>query len=249
MRENPAVIALIGATGRLGGHILQAALARGYRLQALARKPEALLPAAPGLQVFPGDVRDPEAVTACVAGADVIVSALGTRRGQEPYTVLAEGMATLVAAAQRCGVPRILAVASAGLLDAPEGGLRRDAAGYPAVFRASSAQHLAASETLKASGLFWTLFCPPELVEGDSAQPLQVVVDVLPAGPKRVSMPALAALILDEVTHPRYTGQRVGMNNAEATAWRACRLAGALAAGDVGVPWTPRWALTQQSPG
>jgi putative NADH-flavin reductase len=163
-------------------------------------------------------VRDRLAVEACVAGAEVIISALGTRRGQEPYTVLAEGMATLAAAAQRCGVPRILAVASAGLLDAPEGGLRRDAPGYPLAFRASSAQHLAAFETLKASGLAWALFCPPELVEGDPPQPLQVAVDVLPAGPKRVSMPALAALMLDEVAHPRYTGLRVGMNNAEVTA-------------------------------
>lgn len=213
VRENPPVIALIGATGRLGAHILQAALARGHRVQALARNPEAMLLAEPGGQVFPGDVRDEAAVTACVAGADVIVSALGTRRGQEPYTVLAEGMANLVAAAQRCGVPRILAVASAGLLDAPEGGLRRDAAGYPAVFRASSAQHLAAFETLKASGLDWVLFCPPELVEGDPEQPLQVMVDVLPAGPKQVSMPALARLMLDEAGEPRYTGLRVGMNN------------------------------------
>jgi putative NADH-flavin reductase len=207
------LIALIGATGRLGGHVLEMALMRGHRVHALARRPEALRADRRTLQVFAGDIRDRKAVEACFTGADLIISALGTHRGQDPYTVLAEGMVNMVAAAQRCGVPRLLAVASAGLLDAPEGGLRRDAAGYPAVFRASSAQHLAAFETLKASGLDWVLFCPPELVEGDPEQPLQVMVDFLPLGPKRVSMPALARLMLDEAGEPRYTGLRVGMNN------------------------------------
>jgi putative NADH-flavin reductase len=205
-------LALVGATGRLGGHVLREALQRGgWCVRALARDPEAL-PAREGLAVVRGDVRDPAAVAALVQHADVVVSCLGTRTGREHYEVLAEGMAALVEALAPRPVPLVV-VASAGILDAPDGGLRRDAAGYPAAFRAGSAQHLRAWQMLGASRLTYTTVCPPDLVDGDRHQPLDVLRDVLPAGPKRVSMPALAAWMLDEAERPAHAGHRVGIVN------------------------------------
>ncbi|MEB3327690.1 MAG: NAD(P)H-binding protein [Candidatus Sericytochromatia bacterium] len=205
-------LALVGATGRLGGHVLHEALRRGgWVVRALVREPAAL-PVREGLVVVRGDVRDATAVAALLQSADALVSCLGTRRGREAHEVLAEGMAILVRALAPGPVP-LVAVASAGILDAPGGGLRRDAPGYPAAFRAGSAQHLQAWRTLGASGLPHTLVCPPELVEGPRDQPLQVLRDVLPPGPKRVSMPALAAWMLDEARRPAHAGHRVGINN------------------------------------
>ncbi|MEB3221744.1 MAG: NAD(P)H-binding protein [Candidatus Sericytochromatia bacterium] len=202
----------MGATGRLGGHVLAEALQRGgWHVKALAREPGRLA-AHEGLTVVAGDVRDAEALAALAAGADAVISCLGARRGAGPEEVLPEGMATLVQAL--AGAPaHLVVVAVAGLLDAPEGGLRRDAAWYPAPFREGSGQHLRAWQVLQASGLPHTLVCPPDLVEGDRHQPLQVLRDMLPPGPKRVSMPALAAWMLDEVAQPAHAGHRVGISN------------------------------------
>jgi putative NADH-flavin reductase len=209
----PLNLALVGATGRLGSHVLRAAIARGHHVTVLVRDPSHLAPMPPTVRVVKGDVDDPATVMAALSGVDVLISCLGTRRGQEPLDILARAMTNFVAAAEATGKVRILAVASAGLLDSPEGGLRRDRAGYPAAFKQGSAAHLAAYQVLAASNLHWTLICPPELVEGAPEQPIQWQRSQLPPGPLRVSMPALAAWILDEAQVPTQIGQRIGLND------------------------------------
>jgi putative NADH-flavin reductase len=212
----PLHLVLVGATGRLGSHVLRVAIARGHHVTVLVRDPARLAPVPPAVRVVIGDVCDPETVREALFGAEVLISCLGTRRGQEPADVLSRGMATLVAAAEASGPVHVLAVASAGLLDAPEGGLRRDRASYPAAFKQGSAAHLAAFQVLEASTLPWTLVCPPELVEGLPEQPIHWQRGLLPPGPLRVSMPALAAWMLDEAQVPTQQGQRVGLNDVPA---------------------------------
>lgn len=204
---------LIGATGRLGRHVLHEALGRGWAVTALVRDPARLEMAHPLLRVVAGDVRDRAAIAAALPGHDVVVSALGTRRGQEPYETLSEGMASLVGAMEATGVRRVLVVASAGILQADPQTLRRDVPGYPEAFRRSSAAHLAGYERLRESGLDWTVVGPPELVEGDAEQALVVQQDYLPEGPKRVSMPALARWMLDALGDSNTIGHRYGLIN------------------------------------
>lgn len=202
---------LVGATGRLGGRVLAEALSHGWAVTALVRDPARLSVRHPALRVVQGDVRDRQALEALLPGHDAVVSALGTRRGQEPYETLSMGMAALVAAMEAVGPRRLVAVAAAGILQADAQTLRRDMPGYPAAFRRGSAEHFAAWQTLQASGLDWTIVAPPELVEGDRDQPLVVQADYLPVGPKRVAMEALAKLVLDVITEGTYLGARLGM--------------------------------------
>ena len=56
-------LALFGATGRVGGRLLEYALAEGHTVRALVRDPAKLVPRA-GLTVLAGDVLDPAAVAA-----------------------------------------------------------------------------------------------------------------------------------------------------------------------------------------
>jgi putative NADH-flavin reductase len=205
---------LIGATGRLGGHVLAEALARGHAVTALVRDPARLAIAHPHLRVVAGDVRDAADMAAALGGHDAVVSALGTRRGQASPDVLSEGMAAIASAMAAQGLRRVVAVASAGILQADAVSLRRDRPGYPEAFRRSSAAHLAAYEILRASGLDWTIMAPPELVEGPRDQAIVVQEDYLPDGLRRVAMPALARLMVDELERPRHVRRRVGMIDA-----------------------------------
>lgn len=209
-----ANIFLIGATGRLGGHILQEALAQGHQVTALVRDPARLAVEHPHLRVVAGDVRELANVEAALPGHDVVVSALGTRRGQESYDVLSTGMENLIAGMMAAKIQRILVVASAGILQADAERLRRDVPGYPEVFRRSSAAHLAAYTALAESPLDWTIVGPPELVEGEADQALTVLENYLPDGPKRVSMPALARWMVGAIADPTTVRRRFGMNNA-----------------------------------
>jgi putative NADH-flavin reductase len=105
-------IAILGATGGIGGHVLSWALEAGYPVRALARSPQALAPA-PGLTITRGDALDADAVAEVIDGADAVVSALGPR-GAKAAGLLAGAAANTVAAMQKTGARRLVCVSAAG---------------------------------------------------------------------------------------------------------------------------------------
>src|SRR5918994_6218993 len=72
-------VLIIGATGSTGRILLEKALEQGHQVTALARNPSAVAPPEYRPRVLGGNVLDPEAVEAAVAGAKAPLSALGTR--------------------------------------------------------------------------------------------------------------------------------------------------------------------------
>lgn len=172
-------IALFGATGRTGRLVLDRLLARGDRIRALVRDPAKLAPRA-GLETLAGDARDTPAVARAVASADAIVCCLGMQDITVPATDFSDAVRTIVEAARTAGVRRIVAIASAGVLDDPRGGLRNQR-GLPAAFANIAAEHTRNLRTLEASGLDWTLMCPIDLVDAPAGT-ARWAFDDLPAG-------------------------------------------------------------------
>ncbi len=76
--ESGPLVALTGGTGFVGSHVAEALLAAGFRVRALARRPDH-----PGwlkglaVETVKGDVRDPSSLEALVAGAATVVHAAG----------------------------------------------------------------------------------------------------------------------------------------------------------------------------
>lgn len=113
---------VLGASGKVGGHVVAQALARGHAVTAFVR------PAAPfeePVAVVRGEVLDPAALAAAVPGHDAVISCVGQRRRSLfPYSALvsppdlcartAEGV---VAAMRAAGVQKVVAVSSAGVGD------------------------------------------------------------------------------------------------------------------------------------
>jgi putative NADH-flavin reductase len=69
-------IALLGATGKTGKHVLEKALAKGYKVKALVRNPQSMA-THPNLQIIAGDVLKLPDVQKLVDQADVVVSLFG----------------------------------------------------------------------------------------------------------------------------------------------------------------------------
>ena len=105
-------IAILGATGGIGGHVLDWALRAGHPVHALARDPQALPPAA-GLTVTRGDALDETAVAEVIDGADAVVSALGPRGAKAPG-LLAGAASHTILAMQKTGASRLVCVSAAG---------------------------------------------------------------------------------------------------------------------------------------
>jgi len=70
-------IALLGATGMVGGYILREALVQGYDIRALARTPAKLDALKNQITIIKGNARDLSSIKELLQGSDLVISALG----------------------------------------------------------------------------------------------------------------------------------------------------------------------------
>lgn len=202
-------IALFGATGRTGRLVLEECVSRGWSAAALARDARRI-PARPGLAVVEGDARDATAVAKVVADADAVLCCLAMHDIAIPATDFSDSVKTMVAAARTARVRRIVAIASAGVLPHPEGGLRNQH-GLPASLVNVAHEHTRNFETLRDSGLDWTLMCPVDLKDDIPAGHARLAYEDLPAGSSETGYADLARAIVELVEERASVGKRVGI--------------------------------------
>lgn len=147
-------LALTGATGFIGTALLSHLTAAGWQVRALYRPRSGRLPPdLPGVEWLPGDLEDQDALTALVAGTDVVIHCAGAVRGARRSDfdrVNAEGAGRLARAAASMGrLPRFLLISSlaARMPELSE---------YAASKRGGECAVKAASEHMR-----WTILRPP----------------------------------------------------------------------------------------
>lgn len=143
---------MLGGTGFVGRHLVARLAADGHEVAVLSRNPNVhplrLLP--PGVELQRCDVHDGQALQERLAGADVAINLVGilNERGDSGRgfrRAHSELTATLVAACQAAGVPRLLQMSS---LNAGRG------KSHYLITRGE------AEAVVKASPLDWTIFQP-----------------------------------------------------------------------------------------
>ena len=113
---NEAVIALTGATGFIGNHLLHALTRRGHRIRVLLRSPAALPPDCTNAVI--GDLNRPINMAAALAGVDTVLHSAGvaptmTGSPDEDFRRLnAAATGNLAQAAQHAGVRRFIYLSS-----------------------------------------------------------------------------------------------------------------------------------------
>lgn len=73
-------IALLGATGMVGGYVLQEVLSQGYEVKALARTPAKLDQYKDDITIVEGDARNLAVIRTLLLESDIVLSALGPVR-------------------------------------------------------------------------------------------------------------------------------------------------------------------------
>jgi hypothetical protein len=111
-------LAILGATGRIGGHLLSWTVDAGHPVHVLARDAGGV-PVRPGITVTEGSALDPVAVADVVAEADAVLSALGPRGAKAP-ALLATAASNVVAAMAKTGAHRLLGRFGAGPRTTPK---------------------------------------------------------------------------------------------------------------------------------
>ena len=205
-------IVLFGATGMIGQRLLGEAFARGHTVTAVAREPSRVARQDAQLRVERGDLTEPVKVRSLVAGQDVVVSAFGPAQGQEGQ--VAEVARTLVDAVRAAKPsPRLMVVGGAGGLEAGPGLRVIDTPSFPAAWKSIAQAHIDAYEVYHDSGVDWTFFSPPALIQPGQRTGQyrtgrdQLVVD--DAGQSRISAEDYAVALLDEIEKPQFRCSRM----------------------------------------
>ncbi len=158
---------IIGATGPTGRELVVQALARGHVVTALARDPDRLKVRHENLTVVKGDVLDPAAVEAVVAGQEAVVSALGHKRWMMPTRILSAGTRNIVAAMQRRGVRRYVGMTSLGVGDSWwRMGLYYTLFVLPVILQFYFWDKRRQEKVVEESALDWTIVRPGALTNG-----------------------------------------------------------------------------------
>lgn len=82
MMNSKLTVLVVGASGSIGAHVLDAALSKGHKVRALVRGPGKVIERA-GLDVVVGDLTDRHSLSSAVADVDAIVFTHGNSRDAE----------------------------------------------------------------------------------------------------------------------------------------------------------------------
>lgn len=201
-------IVVFGGTGRTGSELVRLALRDGHEVRALLRSPKKLKPQT-GQTTVQGDARDAEAVGSIIAGADVVVSALGTGNA----TTLTEATAAIIAGMTTHGVLRIATIGTAGILESRSepGKLRYKSSESRRTRTFAAEEHQRAYEMLRDSELNWTVVCPTYLPDGEAVGGYRIERDYIPIDGRQISTGDTAAFAYAELLKQEHVGYRVGI--------------------------------------
>lgn len=159
---------VLGANGPTGREVVQQALDRGHRVDALTRHPETFPLRHERLGVVAGDATDPAVIDAAVAATDAVLCTIGAAFTLRPVRVYSATTRGLIAAMERHHRRRLVVVTSAGVRRSGHQkgvgqiaayGLMRHVLG-----RTVYDDMIEMEALVSASDLDWTIVHPPGLV-------------------------------------------------------------------------------------
>lgn len=201
------VLAIFGATGSVGRHLVDFALEAGFGVRALSRRPNALQDR-PGLTQVTGDVVDPGAVLETLQGSQAVLVALGAR-ARDRSGIRTKGTQVIVDGMHAQGITRVVCLSALGTNESSDG--------LPFVYRSivfplflgpTIADHAAQETLLRAANLDLTLVRPPNFTDGPRTGAYAHGFASADMGKyaMKISRADVADLMLREITDPQYRG-------------------------------------------
>ncbi|MFX3636510.1 MAG: NAD(P)-dependent oxidoreductase [Candidatus Pristimantibacillus sp.] len=202
-------IVILGATGRVGRHIMELALNDGHTVQALVRTPEKLEFEAANLKVLQGNVLNSHDLNAVLDGGDVVISALNT----DGNTTLSDSFPLLIQAMNTYRIKRLVTVGTAGILQSrvdPDL-LRYQSSESKRTLTRAAEEHHTVFKLLAQSELEWTIVCPTYLPDGSYTGEYRVERDYLPDNAVQISVADTAEFTYKQAFSTIYSRARVGI--------------------------------------
>ncbi|MDQ1815606.1 NAD(P)H-binding protein [Massilia sp. CCM 9210] len=197
-------LAIFGATGATGRHLVEQALDAGHQVRALVRHADGLPVAHPRLRIVVGTLAQPAIVGSVVQGADAVISVFGARKG-DASAICTEGARSIMQAMTTAGARRLVALSAYGASET------RHASLFIRFIRKLIAAKMRDKDGMEAlvrdSGLDWTLVRPPILTNGARSGSYRAGTALKPGVAGRLSRADLAAFMLREAGEGNYIRQ------------------------------------------
>ena len=211
-------LALFGATGSTGLHIIEEALKQGYVLSVYTRDAKKLAALAGKVEVVVGDLQDRDAIAKCIQGADAVISALGPNsfkvEGDRPVM---HGLSNIMTAMLQLGVRRLLQVSTASYRDSQDGFALSSLAGvlfFKVMVRKAYDDIRATGALIANSDLDWTLVRIPFLKDGPANGKIDVGWYGRTKLGSKLSRGNLAEFLVQQITDKKFVRAAPGIADA-----------------------------------
>lgn len=223
-------IVVFGATGLLGQHVWQAAVAAGHTVAVFVRTPSKLanVPAKEKLTIYQGDVMDASDVQKASNGAEIAISCVSPAGGNSTI----EMIQSIVPNAAKAGVRTFYLVGGSGALWVPGTNRTKIMAecddlapfGVPPnipveVIRNMTKGHVASMAYMATTGLDHTYICPSMMVEGPATAGRSIGFEARMDGTSvggKVNLGDVAQVIVDDLPYGKLLGERVRVESGSA---------------------------------
>jgi putative NADH-flavin reductase len=214
-------LVVIGATAKSSTEIITQALAAGYSVTGIARRPADVTLSDQHLKVLKGDVYDQASLEAAMTGTEVVISMVGPRvdptdTAETPATfdLFTTGTANIIAAMKKKGNRRLLVASSLGVEDEfptlkpPPGDFRL---GWLWKSRYLYKNMKDMEDLVRKSGLEFVIFRPPFLVEEPARNDYHLSMNTSSPKGTMMSYADFGAVVLAQAATDEHLGHTVGL--------------------------------------
>ena len=193
---------ILGATGRLGQHIVTQALAAGDGVTILIRDRSKAPPPHERLRLCDGDVTNPGPLGEAMRGQDAVISALGRGMSFKSERLIERSVPGILATMEAQGIRRLVFTSALGVGDS-----YRDAPVVPKFFfrtllRGIYADKAIGERMIRNSNLEWTIVQPAQLNDGPLTKNYRSAERLALSGMAKISRADTAHFILDRLHDP-----------------------------------------------
>ena len=210
-------LVIFGPTGGTGRRLVERAIAGGHDVTAFVRDPRKLTARHERLRVVVGDAFDPESVREAVAGNEVVICVLGSRkpsnplfprRPGDPNGVASVGSENIISAMKEHGLRRFVCQSAWGV---GESKLNPDFAGaffmrvlVPPLLRDEYADKEAQEKIVRESDLEWIIVRPMILTNGPWTSDYRAGVDLKPGRRPYISRADAADFLMRQLAEDTF---------------------------------------------
>lgn len=214
-------LVVIGATAKSSTEIIRQALAAGYEVIGVARRPEDVKIQDAHFRLLKGDVYDPASLEAAIGPGDVVVSMIGPRLNPMDQTevpasfdLFTTGTGNILAAMKKQGSRRLVVASSLGVEDPFP--TEKPAPGDMRLNWLWKTRYLYRNmgdmeKLVRASGVDYVIVRPPFLVEEPARNDYHVSVNQDSPKGSMMTYADLGAFVLAQARTDQYRNDTVGL--------------------------------------